>query len=160
MKKLLFLTLLMLSVVGARAQQPSFIEFFGNYAVREGFTSVELGRRMMQMMTRQAGTDASLAQLLQGISSIRIIVADTLDRDFVAAAGSGGQSALSVAFVVVGRGADGPLLPGGGWTERRVGVPDGYLRSEGNRRDRCGRDFRCNGSVASFIFPSQMRRRS
>ena len=45
----------MLSVVGARAQQPSFIEFFGNYAVREGFTSVELGRRMMQMMTRQAG---------------------------------------------------------------------------------------------------------
>lgn len=48
MKKLLFLTLLMLSVVGARAQQPSFIEFFGNYAVREGFTSVELGRRMMQ----------------------------------------------------------------------------------------------------------------
>ena len=61
MKKLLFLTLLMLSVVGARAQQPSFIEFFGNYAVREGFTSVELGRRMMQMMTRQAGTDASLA---------------------------------------------------------------------------------------------------
>ena len=86
MKKLLFLTLLMLSVVGARAQQPSFIEFFGNYAVREGFTSVELGRRMMQMMTRQAGTDASLAQLLQGISSIRIIVADTLDRDFVAAA--------------------------------------------------------------------------
>ena len=86
MKKLLFLTLLMLSVVGARAQQPSFIEFFGDYAVREGFTSVELGRRMMQMMTRQAGTDASLAQLLQGISSIRIIVADTLDRDFVAAA--------------------------------------------------------------------------
>lgn len=34
MKKLLFLTLLMLSVVGARAQQPSFIEFFGDYAVR------------------------------------------------------------------------------------------------------------------------------
>ena len=75
----------MLSVVGARAQQPSFIEFFGNYAVREGFTSVELGRRMMQMMTRQAGTDASLAQLLQGISSIRIIVADT-GPGFVAAA--------------------------------------------------------------------------
>ena len=66
MKKLLFLTLLMLSVVGARAQQPSFIEFFGNYAVREGFTSVELGRRMMQMMTRQA---ADIAQRMSGFES-------------------------------------------------------------------------------------------
>lgn len=98
MRKLLLLVVLMLVVVGVRAQQPvsvmygagvqhtSFTEFFDKYAGKEGFTSVELGRRMMQAMSRQAGSDASLVQLLNGVSSIRIVAADTPDKEFIAAA--------------------------------------------------------------------------
>ena len=110
LRKLLFIAVLTLVAVGVRAQQPSlvmsrpgapqpslvicqarpqqssFTEFFDQYAGREGFTSVELGRRMMQMMSRQAGSDASLVQLLNGVSSIRIVAADTPDKEFIAAA--------------------------------------------------------------------------
>lgn len=61
----------------------SFGSFFDRYAVRDGFTSVVLGRKMMQMMSRQArNEDRELSRLLAGIRSIRILAADKPDETF------------------------------------------------------------------------------
>lgn len=86
MRKLWILAVLMLSVVGARAQQPALIDLFDRYASQEGFTSIELGRKMMQMMSRRSqGEDPDLAHLLGGISSIRIVAAEKHAEEFVSA---------------------------------------------------------------------------
>lgn len=86
MKKLWILAVLMLSVVGARAQQPALIDLFDRYASQEGFTSIELGRKMMQMMSRRSQSeDPDLAHLLGGISSIRIVAAEKHAAEFVSA---------------------------------------------------------------------------
>lgn len=86
MRKLWILVVLILSVVGAQAQQPALIDLFGRYSTQEGFTSIELGRKMMQMMSRRSqGEDPDLAHLLGGISSIRIVAAEKQAAEFMSA---------------------------------------------------------------------------
>lgn len=71
-------------MLSARAQQTEFRDLFAEYAGREGFTSMELGGKMMQMMSRRVkDEDKALAKLLDGIRSIRIVAAKTTDARFV-----------------------------------------------------------------------------
>lgn len=67
--------LLLLLPLSAAAQSGSVREFFGRYAAAEGFTSVQLEQKMMQMMSRQAAErgDRELAVLLGDIEYIRIV---------------------------------------------------------------------------------------
>lgn len=85
MKRLLLLLLLALPLL-AEAQNVSW-KFFDRYSAAEGFTSVQLERKMMRMMSRQAAEkgDEGLAQLLDGIQYIRIVALDGGDAErFVA----------------------------------------------------------------------------
>lgn len=72
---LLILALSLLLPRFASAQSNSVDAFFGRYAAAEGFTSAQLERKMMQMMSRQAAArgDKGLAVLLDDIQYIRII---------------------------------------------------------------------------------------
>lgn len=70
MKRSLLLLLLLLPFCAA-AQTPTFGEFYEDYAGQDGYRTIELGHKMMQMMGRDA--DPQLAQLLDGIRRIRII---------------------------------------------------------------------------------------
>lgn len=76
MKRLLLLLLLALPLL-SEAQNVSW-KFFDRYSAAEGFTSVQLERKMMRMMSRQAAEkgDEGLAQLLDGIQYIRIVALD------------------------------------------------------------------------------------
>ena len=73
MKRLLLILLVMLPFL-VRGQNASW-KFFDRYAKAEGFTSVQLERKMMRMMSRQAAEkgDKGLADLLEGIEYIRIV---------------------------------------------------------------------------------------
>lgn len=85
MKRIVLLLLIVLPFL-ARAQNVSGA-FFDRYSRSTGFSSVQLERRMMRMMSRQASErgDAQLARLLDGIESIRIVALDGGDGDrFVA----------------------------------------------------------------------------
>lgn len=85
MKRLLLILLLTLPLL-ARAQNAAW-KFFDRYTAAEGFTSVQLERKMMRMMSRQAAEkgDAGLAQLLDGIQYIRIVALDGGDgKQFIA----------------------------------------------------------------------------
>lgn len=85
MKRLLLILLLTLPLL-ARAQNAAW-KFFDRYTEAEGFTSVQLERKMMRMMSRQAAEkgDAGLAQLLDGIQYIRIVALDGGDgKQFIA----------------------------------------------------------------------------
>ena len=70
MKRLLLILILLLPRLAA-AQSNSVDDFFSRYAAAEGFTSVQLEQKMMQLMSRQAAErgDKGLAVLLY----IRII---------------------------------------------------------------------------------------
>ena len=61
----------------ARAQSVAW-PFFDRYSKTEGYASVQLERKMMRMMSRQAAEkgDAKLAELLDGIHYIRIVTVD------------------------------------------------------------------------------------
>ena len=74
MKRLLLILILLLPRLAA-AQSNSVDDFFSRYAAAEGFTSVQLEQKMMQMMSRQAAErgDKGLAVLLKDIQYIRII---------------------------------------------------------------------------------------
>lgn len=76
MKRILFLLLMVLPFL-VRAQNVSW-RFFDRYSKSPGFSSVQLERRMMRMMSRQASErgDGKLAELLDGIESIRIVAVD------------------------------------------------------------------------------------
>ena len=76
MKRILILILLTVPFL-ARAQNASW-KFFDRYSKAEGFSSVQLERKMMRMMSRQAAEkgDAKLAELLDGIHYIRIVTVD------------------------------------------------------------------------------------
>ena len=76
MKRILILILLTVPFL-ARAQNASW-KFFDRYSKAEGFSSVQLERKMMRMMSRQAAEkgDANLAELLDGIHYIRIVTVD------------------------------------------------------------------------------------
>lgn len=85
MKRLLLILLVTLPFL-ARAQNASW-KFFDRYTKAEGFTSVQLERKMMRMMSRQAAEkgDDGLARLLGGIEFIRIVALDSGDgKQFVA----------------------------------------------------------------------------
>lgn len=79
MKRIVLLLLIVLPFL-ARAQNVS-ASFFDRYSKSEGFSSVQLERRMMRMMSRQAAErgDSQLAELLDGIESIRIVALDSGD---------------------------------------------------------------------------------
>lgn len=79
MKRILLLLLIVLPGL-MRAQNVSW-KFFDRYNASEGFTSVQLERKMMRMMSRQAADrgDEGLARLLGGIEYIRIVALDTGD---------------------------------------------------------------------------------
>lgn len=76
MKRILILILLTVPFL-ARAQNVSW-RFFDRYSKAEGFSCVQLERKMMRMMSRQAAEkgDRKLAELLDGIESIRIVALD------------------------------------------------------------------------------------
>lgn len=76
MKRILILLLVVLPFL-ARAQNVSW-RFFDRYSKAEGFSCVQLERKMMRMMSRQAAEkgDRKLAELLDGIESIRIVALD------------------------------------------------------------------------------------
>lgn len=76
MKRILLFLLIVLPFL-ARAQNVSW-RFFDRYSKAEGFSCVQLERKMMRMMSRQAADkgDEALARLLDGIESIRIIALD------------------------------------------------------------------------------------
>lgn len=76
MKRILILLLVVLPFL-ARAQNVSW-KFFDRYSKAEGFSSVQLERKMMRMMSRQASErgDEKLSELLRGLESIRIVALD------------------------------------------------------------------------------------
>lgn len=80
MKRIVLLLLLLLPFL-VRAQNASW-KFFDRYTQAEGFTSVQLERKMMRMMSRQAAEkgDDGLAKLLDGIQFIRIVSLDGGDK--------------------------------------------------------------------------------
>ena len=81
MKRILILILLSLPLF-VRAQSASE-RFFDHYSKAEGFASVQLERKMMRMMSRQAAEkgDEKLAELLDGIQYIRIVALDGGDAE-------------------------------------------------------------------------------
>ena len=76
MKRILILLLVVLPFL-ARAQNVSW-RFFDRYSKAEGFSSVQLERKMMRMMSRQASErgDEKLSELFRGLESIRIVALD------------------------------------------------------------------------------------
>lgn len=84
MRKLLITCLLACSVLVVHAQETAFGKLFAHYSGREGYTSMELGEKMMKMMSRRArDEDKALADLLDGIRSIRIVAAKHPNEQFV-----------------------------------------------------------------------------
>ena len=79
MKRIVLLLLASLPML-VQAQNVSW-KFFDRYTKAEGFTSVQLERKMMRMMSRQAAEkgDEGLAGLLDGIQYIRIVALDKGD---------------------------------------------------------------------------------
>lgn len=76
MKRLLLIFALCLFLPRSVSAQSSSVDnFFRRYDASEGFTSVLLEQKMMQMMSRQAAQrgDKGLAVLLKDIEYIRII---------------------------------------------------------------------------------------
>ncbi|MEI3554147.1 MAG: DUF4252 domain-containing protein [Alistipes senegalensis] len=73
MKRLLLILLVLLPFL-VRGQNASW-RCFDRYTKAEGFTSIQLERKMMRMMSRQAAEkgDRGLAELLGGIGTIRIV---------------------------------------------------------------------------------------
>lgn len=73
--------LLLLTPCLARAQSVTGA-FFDRYSKAEGYASVQLERKMMRMMSRQAAEkgDEQLAKLLDGIQYIRIVALKEGDR--------------------------------------------------------------------------------
>lgn len=76
MKRILILLMVVLPFL-ARAQNVSW-RFFDRYSKAEGFSSVQLERKMMRMMSRQASErgDEKLSELFRGLESIRIVALD------------------------------------------------------------------------------------
>lgn len=70
MKRYLLLILLSLPLCGF-AQNSGFDQLYESCVGQEGYRSVQLGRKMMQMMRRDA--DPQLSSLLDGIRDIRIV---------------------------------------------------------------------------------------
>lgn len=86
MKRILILVVLILAAFVAQAQNRAFGELFSRYSGREGYTTVELGDKMMQMMSQRASRgDRQLAELLGDIRLIRIISTKQADENLAQA---------------------------------------------------------------------------
>lgn len=84
MKKILITCLLLCAAFAARAQNPDFSSLYENCSGREGFTCIEMGGKMMKMLSRStAADDRELAALLDGIRSIRIVAAKPPREEFL-----------------------------------------------------------------------------
>ncbi|WP_295937214.1 DUF4252 domain-containing protein [uncultured Alistipes sp.] len=82
MKRLMLLIILLLPQLAA-AQSSAVNDFFNDYVAVEGFTSVQLERKMMQLMSRQAAEhgDKALSVLLDDIRYIRIVALKEGDKE-------------------------------------------------------------------------------
>ena len=76
MKRLLLILVVLLPFL-VRGQNASW-RFFDRYTKAEGFTSIQLERKRLRMMSRQAAEkgERGLAELLGGIEYIRIVWLD------------------------------------------------------------------------------------
>ena len=108
MKRLLLIFALCLFLPrSVSAQSSSVDDFFRRYDASEGFTSVLLEQKMMQMMSRQAAQrgDKGLAVLLKDIEYIRIIAlkggdSGMLVRDAEAAVAAGTEDGQTTKFYI------------------------------------------------------------
>lgn len=76
MKRILILLLAVIAMIPCQVRGQSVAwMFFDRYSKTEGYASVQLERKMMRMMSRQAAEkgDEQLAKLLNGIQYIRIV---------------------------------------------------------------------------------------
>lgn len=80
MKRLL-LALLCCLPLAAAAQTLTPETLYDRYAGREGYRTLLLGRRMMQITARET-SDKGLRRLLEGIDEIRIVTASAPDPEF------------------------------------------------------------------------------
>ena len=132
MKRLLLILILLLPRLAA-AQSNSVDDFFSRYAAAEGFTSVQLEQKMMQLMSRQAAErgDKGLAVLLKDIQYIRIIALKE---------GDGGRFVRDAEAAVAADRKFQPVTSGsenGQTTKfyiRETGTGDDNLRCEGDGR--------------------------
>ncbi|MFA6592724.1 MAG: DUF4252 domain-containing protein [Bacteroidales bacterium] len=88
MKKLILVTISVILCLhlSLSAQSKDFQSLYDNYSKTEGYSSVSLGKKMLQAIAQKNGSDANLAKLVDGISSITIISSkledDSLVNDF------------------------------------------------------------------------------
>ena len=83
MKRILILLLAVIAMIPCQVCGQSVAwMFFDRYSKTEGYASVQLERKMMRMMSRQAAEkgDEQLAKLLNGIQYIRIVALKEGDR--------------------------------------------------------------------------------
>ena len=76
MKRILILLLAVIAMIPCQVCGQSVAwMFFDRYSKTEGYASVQLERKMMRMMSRQAAEkgDVKLSELLNGIESIRVV---------------------------------------------------------------------------------------
>ena len=79
--KRIFLTLLLCLPLAAAAETLSLRSFYDRYAGCDGYRTLLLGRRMMQMAARNA-SDESLHRLMDGIDEIFMVTAPASDEGF------------------------------------------------------------------------------
>ena len=88
MKKLILVTISVILCLhlSLSAQSKDFQSLYDKYSKTEGYSSVSLGKKMLQAIAQKNGSDANLAKLVDGISSITIISSkledDSLVNDF------------------------------------------------------------------------------
>lgn len=84
MKRFLITCLLLCTAFVVRAQNAGFSSLYEEYSGREGYTCIEMGGKMMKMLSQRAsGDDKELAALLSGIRSIRIVSAKPPHEEFL-----------------------------------------------------------------------------
>lgn len=163
MKRLLLIFALCLFLPrSVSAQSSSVDDFFRRYDASEGFTSVLLEQKMMQMMSRQAAQrgDKGLAVLLKDIEYIRIIAL------------KGGDSGMLVRDAEAAVAADRKFQPVTSGTEdgqttkfyireTALSVKSELvmitLRCEGNRRGEHLRRVRPQAGGAAFVDPPAIK---
>ena len=103
MKRLLLIFALCLFLPRSVSAQSSSVDnFFRRYDASEGFTSVLLEQKMMQMMSRQAAQrgDKGLAVLLKDIEYIRIIALKGGDSGMLVRDASGTEDGQTTKFYI------------------------------------------------------------
>jgi len=83
MKKLILITIAVCLCLTLSAQRMDFQSLYDKYSKTEGYSSVSLGKKMLQAIAQKNGSDANLAKLVDGISSITIISSKLEDKALV-----------------------------------------------------------------------------